>query len=258
MARTVSVLMAALLLIPLCGCGSSNAWMQADKLFKEKKYAEAAEAYAEVAKKYPKRKESAFNRAAALFMAQDYDGAIRAFQALGKEVPPDLHEKCEFNTGNGYLGKSEKEKAIEHYKLALYLDHTDLNAKWNLELMQRKQQQEQQQQGKSEDKGKKDDEKQQDQQKKNQQKSQDQKQPEQDKQDQQKNEKEQPKDDQQQDKQNANAQQKPQPKPRDGEISKKDAERLLRALSAEDKELQKQLRKPQDDTYSGAPRGKDW
>ncbi len=218
--------MTALLLI-LNGCGSINPWMKADKLFKENKYAEAAEAYAQASERYPERRELVFNRGAALHMAQDCDRAIKVFQTLAKEARSELQEKCEYNTGNGYLRKGDKEKAIEHYKRALYLRHDDLNAKWNLELAQRQPQQKQQED--------KQDEQQQDQPDKD----------EDDKQQQAGQEQQ----DQQQDRQ-------PTPK-QDGQLSKKEAERLLRALAEEDKELQKQMRKPKE-PITTPPRGKDW
>ena len=212
------------LLLGLSGCGSINPWIKADKLFKENKYAEAAETYAEAAERYPERPELIFNRGAALHMAQDYDRATEAFQTLAKEAGSELQEKCEYNTGNGYLRKGDKEKAIEHYKRALYLKHDDLNAKWNLELAQRQQQQEQQEDKQDEQQQDKDQE---------------------DKQQQ----AEQEQQDQQRDRQ-------PAPKP-DGQLSKKEAERLLRALAEEDKELQKEMRKPKEPIRM-PPHGKDW
>jgi len=211
---------AAVLLLALSGCSSTNPWTRADKLFKESKYAEAAQAYAEAAERYPQRRELVFNRGAALHMAQDYDGGIKVFQGLAKEAGSDLQEKCEYNSGNGYLGKGDRDKAIEHYKRALYLKPDDVNAKWNLELAQRQQQQQQQQQ--------KQDRQQQEQQDKQQQ--------------------------QQQEQARKQPQQAPQ-QPR--ELSQKEAERLLRALAEEDKELQKEMRKPKT-PITAAPHGKDW
>ncbi len=225
--RAIAWSVTTVLLLVLSGCGSINPWIKADKLFKENKYGEAADAYAQATERYAERREPVFNRGAALHMAQDYDRAIKAFQALAKEAGSELQEKCEYNTGNGYLRKDDKDKAIEHYKRALYLKHDDVNAKWNLELAQRQQQQEQQED--------KQDEQQQEQQDKDQEDKQ--QQAEQEQQDQQ-------------------LERQPAPK-QDGQLSKKEAERLLRALAEEDKELQKEMRKPKE-PITRPPRGKDW
>lgn len=208
----------------LGGCANTNPWMQADKLFKDAEYAEAADAYAKAAEKYPQRRELVFNRGAALHMSKDFIGARKVFQALAKEADTQLQEKCEYNTGNAYLREAENQKAITHYKRALYLKPDDINAKWNLELAQRRQQQQKQQQQNQQDQDK---------------------------------DKEQKKQEEQQKEQPPQAKQKkPRPKPQAGQLSKKEAERLLRALAEQDKQLQKQLRKP--DEPLAAPSDKDW
>jgi Ca-activated chloride channel homolog len=241
--RVVVGLFLVSIVIAVGGCATTNAWMQADKLFKDGEYAEAADAYAKAAEKYPQRRELVFNRGAALHMNEDFIGARKVFGALAREADTELQEKCEYNTGNGYLREGENEKAITHYKRALYLDPADINAKWNLELaqgrQQQKQDQEQQQKQDQEQQQKQDQEQQQQDQKRNQNEEKD---------NQQKKE---------QQKQPPEAkQQEPEPKPQSGELSEKEAERLLRALAEQDKQLQKQLRKP--DEPAAAPHDRDW
>ncbi len=225
--RVVVGLSLVSIVIAVGGCATTNAWMQADKLFKDGEYAEAADAYAKAAEKYPQRRELVFNRGAALHMNEDFIGARKVFGALAREADTQLQEKCEYNTGNGYLREGESEKAITHYKRALYLDPADINAKWNLELAQGRQQQKQDQEQQQQDQKRNQNEE-----KDNQQKKEQQKQPPEAK------------------------QQEPEPKPQSGELSKKEAERLLRALAEQDKQLQKQLRKP--DEPVAAPHDRDW
>jgi len=226
----------ACVIIALSGCGRTNQWMQADKLFKAKKYQEAAAAYAEATEKLPHRPELRFNRGSALYMAKEYDTSIKIFQDLAKEGNSEFNEKSEYNTGNAYLAKQKSEKAIEHYKRALYLQHDDLNAKWNLEMAQRQQKEQQNKNKNKQDQQKKDE------QKKKQQQNQGKQQENQTKKG--------------QDKQAHQEQQQVNEKKARG-LSKEEAQRLLRALSEHDKELQKELRKPKGPITS-APHGKDW
>jgi len=226
--RGIMGLVPGLLVLSFTGCTGVNPWMQADMLFKEKKYPEAADAYAKAAEKYPQRREPVFNRGASLHMSQDYDRAIKTFQTLAREASDELQQRSEYNTGNGYLCKGEAKDAIEHYKRALYLKSDDMNAKWNLELAQRKQQQQQQKQNQQQGKQK----------------------------DQQQQKSKQDKKQSQKDQQQAKPRQQQVPK-QNGQLSKKEAERLLSALAGQDKELQKQLRQPHAPIQRPAY-GKDW
>lgn len=244
--RSLLFVAPCILITLLTGCGLRNEWTEADKLFRAKKYSEAADAYATAAKQHPDRRELEFNAACAQYAAGQIDEAIKRFQKLARETTGQLQQKSEYNTGNGYLQQGKSDEAIEHYKRALYLQADDIDAKWNLELAQQQQQQQQKQQDKDD---KKQQEKKDQQQDKNQQK--DQQQDQQDEQDQQPQQNQQ---DQQQD-QGQDDQQRPQP-PK-GEMSQKDAERLLSGLSEEDEQLQKALRKPKEPIHS-MPHGKDW
>lgn len=233
--RTVSRLIFVVLLVVLLGgCTARNPWMKGDQLFKQKQYAEAAEAYSQAAEKYTGRSEPHFNRGTAQYMAEQSQDAISTFQDVARRTSGGLQERSEFNTGNTYLGQGDSEKAIEHYKRTLYLNPGDVNAKWNLELAQQQQQQQQHEQGQEE------------------QKQQEQK-PD-DKQDSDEREKPQEQPQPQEDRPD-DADQQPQ---RDQqELTQKEAERLLKALSQQDRDLQKELRKPPEPMRT-IPFDKDW
>jgi Ca-activated chloride channel family protein len=230
--RTVSrLIFVAFFIVLLGGCTARNPWMKGDQLFKQKQYAEAADAYNQAAEKYTGRSEPHFNRGTAQYMAEQSQDAISTFQDVARRTSGDLQERSEFNTGNAYLGQGDSEKAIEHYKRTLYLNPGDVNAKWNLELAQ--QQQQQHEQGQEE------------------QKQQEQK-PDDDKQD--SDEREKPQEQPQEDRP-GDADQQPQ---RDQqELTQKEAERLLKALSQQDRDLQKELRKPPEPVRT-IPFDKDW
>lgn len=232
------------------GCGPTNAWMKADGLFKSEKYEEAAAAYTETAKKYPGRTELVFNSGTARYMAKDYEEARRTFQKVARDAAGDLKEKAEYNTGNTCMAQQETDAAIEHYKRALYLKPDDMNAKWNLEMAQRKnrQQKKQKQQNQQDEKDKQDKDEEQKQQEQ-QQKQQNQQEQDKEKQEQQQQEQDKEKQQQKQAQQDRQKQKK--------QLSEEEARRLLRAMAEEDKKLQKRLRQPKYRSRT-APAGKDW
>ncbi|MFO7945239.1 MAG: tetratricopeptide repeat protein [Armatimonadota bacterium] len=249
--RALLVLAGLFALVTLCGCGATNAWMKADGLFKAQKFDEAAQAYADAAKHNPGRHELLFNRGVAQYMAGDIEGAMQSFEKVAKQASSELKEKAEFNIGNSYVAKKEREKALQQYRRTLYLNSDNMRAKWNLEMLQRQQQDQQPQQ--DDQKEKKEDQKDQEDQKQKKDTEQDQ----QEKQKQQQDEEQQQ--EQQADEKQKNQQQKrdetPQERPR--ELSKEQAERLLQALSEQDKELQESLRKPRY-KVKPAPGDRDW
>jgi|LSQX01.2.fsa_nt_gb Ca-activated chloride channel family protein len=228
------------LILLLNGCSASNPWLKADHLFKQEKYGEAADAYRLAAESNPSCPELAFNRGTAQYMAEQMLDAINTFQDVAKYSGDELQERAEFNTGNAYLRQGENEKAIEFYKRALYLKPDDINAKWNLELAQKHQQQRDQQQG-------------QQQQDQPEQKSQDDKQDSGDGQEPPQHSENQPPIPEQ----GQPEQQRQQPQPDEQELSQKEAERLLKALSQQDRDLQKELRKPTEPQRT-IPFDKDW
>lgn len=200
-------------------------WRQADRAYKRQQFPEAARLYGEAGTQQPQEWALKYNQAVAAAQAQQYDAAVGGLQQVAKEGPAELRAAAEYNTGNAYLAQKENEKAIEHYKRALYLRPEDMNAKWNLELARRKQQQQQQQQEKQQ-----------------QQKQQQQKQ-------------KQDKQQQQQPKPQDKPQDKPPPQPN---MQKEEAQRLLQSLGQQDRDLQKRLQQQRYRKGDPVQPSKDW
>lgn len=203
-------------------------WRQADRAYKRQQFPEAARLYGEAGTQQPQEWALKYNQAVAAAQAQQYDAAVGGLQQVAQEGPPELRAAAEYNTGNAYLAQKENEKAIEHYKRALYLRPDDMNAKWNLELARRKQQQQQQQQ------------------KQQQEKQQQQKQPQQ---------KQEPDKQQQQQPKQPEKQQQPQPQP---SMQKEEAQRLLQSLGQQDRDLQKRLQQQRYRKGDPVQPSKDW
>jgi len=175
--RLVSVLGLLLCLPWLVGFsfpgGLQRLWRQADRAFKHKQYDQAEQLYDQARQQQPDEWRLAFNVAVAQAAAKKYEPAAQAFEKMAGGGAQELRPAAEYNAGNCYLAQQQNEKAIEHYKRALYLNPNDMNAKWNLELAKRQQKQKQKQD--QQQKQKQQDPKKQDQQKQKQEQPQDRK-----------------------------------------------------------------------------------
>jgi Ca-activated chloride channel family protein len=143
--------------------GLQRLWRQADRAFKHKQYEEAEKLYDQARQEQPEEWRLAFNTAVAQAAAKKYDPAVKGFEKIAGGGAQELRPAAEYNAGNCYLAQQQNDKAIEHYKRALYLNPNDLNAKWNLELAKRQQKQQQKQQKQQKQDQKKQDQKKQDQ-----------------------------------------------------------------------------------------------
>jgi Ca-activated chloride channel family protein len=125
-------------------CGRGN------KLYAAEKYPEAAETYSRALKLRPDDPTLQHNRGAALYKAGQLQASEQAFSAAMADAPQQLQQDLHYNIGNARYRLANFKGAIEQYKQALRLKPDDGEAKYNLELAQRKlkEQEEQQQQRK--------------------------------------------------------------------------------------------------------------
>ena len=191
--------------------------------YEKQRYRNAESAYRVSLKKDAKQYTGNYNLGNALYRQNKYEEAGQQYlNAAANNNDPEKQAKAMYNMGNALLKAEKYKESIEAYKRALRLNPNDEDARYNLSyaLQKLKQQQQQQQQQQKDQK--------QDQQKQQQQKEQ--------KQDQQQ-QKDQKQDQQQQQQQQQKEQQK-QPK-----LSKEEAERMLRALKNDEKDLQKEKAK---------------
>jgi Ca-activated chloride channel family protein len=227
MRRFISL--AALLLVLPCLTGFAfpgsvqRLWRQADRAFSRKQFDRAQQLYNQARQSRPRDWNLMYNATVATAANKQFEGAIRDFQVIATSGPQELREPAEFNTGNCYLAQQQAQKAIDHYKRALYLKPDDVNAKWNLELAKKQQKQQQQQN-------------------KNQQQQQQKKQP-------------QNKPDEQKQKQQQQKQPTP---PQPQQMDKEQARQLLQSLSQQDRDLQKKLAKQRNQPSQEGRPSKDW
>lgn len=219
-----------LLLTSLAGLFTGAVAQDVERALREGNAAYRMDSVASAARAYERAagdERGTFNLGNALYRQQQYDMARQRFEsAAAMAHEPAAQAHAYHNLGNSMLELKKPEEAIKAYKEALKRDPSDEDTRYNLAYAQRLLHQQQQQQKKN-DQNKdqqKQDQKDQDQQKKDQQKQDQQQQQDQQKQDQ-----------QQQDQQQAQ-------RSKEGQIDKRDAERILDALNRQEKDVQDKVR----------------
>jgi len=197
-------------LLLLSGAYSFGASTDALKDYEQGKYSKARMEFERLARKNPEDSRLRYNAGAAAFQDEDYDTALKYFNATLSAPDLRLQEQSYYNLGNTLFRLGEKseeakakqqqwEQSLHQYESALKLNTNDVDAKFNLDLVKRKLEelkQQQQKQDKKDDQNKddqKDKDKQDQQDKKDEQQKQDksdQQKKDQEKQDQQKQEQE--------------------------------------------------------------------
>lgn len=193
---------------------------EGNRLYREGRFDEAHEKYLEALRNAPGRPVIRFNDGNALYMSQDFQRALDAYQAAIDSGDPALAGPALYNLGNALYRQQQLPESLEAYKQALRLNPGDLDAKHNLErVLQEMQEQEQEPQ---EGDGEGEDQEQQE----------DQQQPDQGEQDQDQ--------DQNQDQESPPGDEEaPQPEPQQapGQMTPEEAERLLQAIQEDPGEV---------------------
>lgn len=248
--KNLLLILLAFLTLPTLAQEEKRYIREGNRHYEAKKFPEAEQSYRKALDKKNDSFKAMFNLGDAYYKQGKYKEAEGQFEALtSKKTSRDTLAKVYHNLGNSLLMQKQYEKSITAYKKALKNDPGDDDTRYNLAYAQKmlKQQQQQQQQ--------KDKNQQQDQQNKDQNK-QDKNQDKGNEQD--KNKKDQNKEGEQdkenQDQQKGNEEQQRQ----EQEISKERAQRLLDALSNDEKEIQKKLKKQQGRGKAKPESGKDW
>ena len=211
------------LLISATGFGQSGKKYvrEGNRNFEDKQFEESEVLYRKAINEEAGSFDANFNLGDALYKQEKFDEAAGEFNGLADRIESNNElAKTYHNLGNSLLKSQKIEQSIAAYKNSLRYYPDDQETKYNLAYAKDLLKQQQQEKNQQKDKDQKQDK---EQEKKEQDKE------EQDNQEQKKN-------DQQQDKQK---QQQPQPQ----KISKEDANRLLKALANDEKNIQEKVKK---------------
>ena len=187
-----------------------------------------------------------YDLASALYRQEDWAGAAKALERVKEQ--PALPAQYHYNAGDAALQQQDYQAAVEAFRQALLLDPADLDAKENY-IYAKKMLQNQQQGGGGDDQQNQDQN-----QNQNQDQNQEQDQQNQDQnQDQNKNDQNQNQD--QQDRNNQDRQQQQQQQP---QISPQQAQQMLRAIQAKEKETQDKVNKEKAAMLKSRQKEKNW
>ncbi len=240
--------------------------------YQEDSFEEALKLYKEAEVERPQEPFLDYNIASTLHQQAKYAEAVERYSKALYADDPALQADAYYNIGNSLFRSDMFAEAIQAYQKALELMPDDLDAKYNLELARKKlKEQAQQQQSEDQQQDQQQDQEQQENQDQQEQQQQDQQQQDQQNQDQQ----QQQQDQQEQDQQEQNQQQQEEQQGSGGEegeaseqqtqaeaeaqdqseMKKEDALRILNAISGDEKDLQKKIRRLK---VRSNYKGKDW
>ena len=156
-------------------CGSNIGWIdplserieQGNRLYDQKKYAEAQQKYQDAQTLDPELMELYYNLADALYKQQKFDDAEGLYNKVVNGADKKLKADALHNLGNIKVKKKELEQALKYYRKSIRLNPSDQDTRMNYEQalqMLQQQQQQQQQDQKNKDKNQDNKQNQQDQQ----------------------------------------------------------------------------------------------
>jgi len=203
---------------------------EGNKQYEGKNYSEAEKNYSRGLNKNKDSYKSAFNLGDAYYQQGKYEEAAEQFQLLThRPSSKDTLSKAYHNLGNSLMKSKKYQEGLDAYKNALKNNPDDEDTRYNLAYAQQMLKQQQQQQ-KKDDKDKKD----------NKDKDNKDKKDNKDNKDKDKKDKDKKDDKSKEDKDKEN---KEKEKPKEDQISKEDAKRLLDALQNDEKNLQDKMKK---------------
>ncbi|HAM35631.1 MAG TPA: hypothetical protein DEB40_03610 [Elusimicrobia bacterium] len=126
------LLLLALIPAPARAAGAESDLRAGNKLYEKMRYEEALQRYRRAQKPGDPRPE--FNSADALFRLEDYDLAAQGFLRLAEDpkAPPAMRADAYYNLGNALAGKQDYRGAVAAFRRAVVLNPKDTDARHNL------------------------------------------------------------------------------------------------------------------------------
>lgn len=235
--KKIIVLLFILLSVPAMAQLDKRSVRSGNRKFSKDKFKEAEILYRKGVLNDTTSVPGQYNLANALYRQEDYDGAGKALDAVKEQ---ESGASYNFNAGDVALRKKDYQAAVDAFRAALLKDPADMDAKENYIYAKKMLENQQNQGGGNQNQDNNQDQNNQDNQ-------QDQNQDQQDnKDDQNKN--------QDQDQQNNQQQQQPQ----DQKISRQEAQQVLRAIQAKEKETQDKVNKEKAEQLQSRQKEKNW
>lgn len=240
-------------LVPLVGISQeANDFIEkGNTQYHEGKFGEAEISYRDGLEQGADPFTSGFNLGDALFKQERFEEAATTFQSLPNLTDDKKRKAAAYhNLGNSFLKAQKFQESVDAYKQSLRNNPKDLETKYNLAYAKRMLQQQQEQEQKDQSQDQKQDQEKKDDQQQQQDQNQEENKDEQQNQDQEKQDQNQQQQEQQE--------QQNQEQPKEGQISKEDAERMLDALNQDEKDIRDRLDKQKHKKGTKVTIEKDW
>lgn len=231
-----------LVLTEVSAQSDKNLTRRGNKDYRSGNFSEAELNYRKAIDKNPRNEAAGFNLGNATYQQENFEEAGNNFRRIADmSTNAKLESKALYNLGNSFLNQQKYAESVEAFKRSLRLNPDDEDARYNFEFARRMLQQQQQNND------------QQQQQQNNDQQDQQQNQQQQDQQQQDQNEQDQQQNQQQNEQQQNQQQSQDQPK-----LSKEDAERMLQALTNEERQTIERLNQEKARSSNVRVSEKDW
>ncbi|MFC1616910.1 tetratricopeptide repeat protein [Candidatus Margulisiibacteriota bacterium] len=107
------------------------------KSYQKEDYPKALEYFSRALSESPKNNPFYYNLGNVYYKSENYEKAAENYESALKGLPLQAKAKVLYNLGNTKFKAGDSKKALEYYMKSLELDNTQLNAKYNLELVQK-------------------------------------------------------------------------------------------------------------------------
>ena len=231
--RSGLILMVLIVVISAYGQNERKVIRDGVRAYDEGEYAKAEVQFRKAENINQESFEADFNTGAALYSQEKYEETVKQYESLLAQADDEKKAaQIWHNIGNSLLETKQYEPSIEAYKNSLRKYPADEDTRYNLAYAKQKLKEQQQQQDQDQDQD----------QDENQDKNQDQQEQDKDKEnDQQEQDKNEDQQEPEQEQDKNEDQQEQQPAPR--EISKEDAERMLKAIQQQEKDVKEKVDK---------------
>ncbi len=238
----LSILM-LVLFHPIIAQNAHKALRAGDNFYEKQDFKNAEAAYKSALTQSPNSAQAKYNLGNTLYKQGNLEEAAKQYGEIAENATGNnLRSHANYNLGNSHYEKQEYDKSIAAYKAALRANPSDMQAKQNLAIAQKKQQQKQEQEKqeqKNKDKEKKDEKNKDDKNKKEEQEK-----------------KESPNNQNQQDQRSNQEKQEERDKDRQQQLKdKQDMQQLLKIMDAEEQKVQKKVKKGKGELRK---QDKDW
>jgi Ca-activated chloride channel homolog len=129
---------------PLIAQNAHKALREGDSFYEKKDFKNAEAAYKSALTQSPNSAQAKYNLGNALYKQGNLEEAAKQYSEIAENTAGNnLRSHANYNLGNSHYEKQEYEKSIAAYKAALRANPSDMQAKQNLAIAQKKQQQKQ-------------------------------------------------------------------------------------------------------------------